>query len=103
MKFDNMKYNDYGKIWGHGSDIVGEFNIEGNVYPDRRISFMKQYKGKHQVSYDGKMDKDNNVIGNWELNTTGGEKYSGKFELKKHVKYGLFSYALPKTILKMGT
>ena len=41
-----------GRIRGSGADPIGEFTINGTV-SSRHVKFVKQYRGKHSVDYDG--------------------------------------------------
>lgn len=52
MIFDNMNiWNN--RITGHGTDPVGEFDINGDFNPDGSVNFVKQYIGQHNVHYSG--------------------------------------------------
>jgi len=67
MHFANFRIETSGKIWGSGSDNVGNFQISGNMKPhNQRLSFHKQYQGAHTVEYKGRMEG-NHITGNWEI------------------------------------
>ena len=64
MTFESLKIKKT-KIRGHGSDINGEFKIEGKVKHDE-VEFTKQYIGKHAVHYSGKL-KGHTLSGRWSI------------------------------------
>ena len=60
------------KISGEGEDEVGRFEFIGFYHPDGRCRFIKQYKGAHQVNYEGRREGQT-IHGQWEVQgTTGG-------------------------------
>lgn len=56
-----------GKVTGHGVDLVGPFQMRGNYDADGRVSIVKQYLGKHRVTYRGAPDGEGCIGGRWEL------------------------------------
>jgi hypothetical protein len=66
-----------GEVTGHGRDIVGRFTFSGE-YDERtgRVKLVKQYRGKHQVLYEGGPDGEGCILGKGTiLNTVLGEKW----------------------------
>lgn len=53
------------QITGYGSDLVGNFTWTGYI-SGRKVNIIKQYYGKHKVSYEGTMI-DNSINGNWAI------------------------------------
>ena len=53
MIFQNFQVGLNGAIEGNGSDVVGQFQIFGQVTPHGTVGFTKQYIGQHAVSYKG--------------------------------------------------
>ena len=60
-----------GEIIGHGSDLVGEFVLNGTITGDR-VSMFKQYNNKHQVGYPGTFDGEGTLQGLWNMDHVGG-------------------------------
>ena len=57
-----------GKIDGHGTDMVGVFDISGRYdLKDGRVVLTKQYKGRHQVLYEGWAEIDKGIWGLWSI------------------------------------
>ena len=84
MDIDHFYVNvDDNTITGKGSDPVGEFTIAGSKREDGQYSFMKRYVGAHVVCYQGGMDKEGKITGNWVLPNG---KARGTFELKQKVQ-----------------
>lgn len=86
MKFDRMEIGLNGVIEGGGQDIIGQFQIFGQVSHHGSVNFTKQYIGKHAVAYQGVISS-STISGNW---TLGG--YRGKFEIKGHLDEWQGSY-----------
>jgi hypothetical protein len=57
-------FND--KIKGKGADEVGEFIVNGDSKYGK-ISFVKQYIGKHSVSYEGTTQDERRIEGKWSI------------------------------------
>ena len=56
-------------VFGHGSDVNGEFYMTGSLDPStKEVYITKQYIGKHSVSYKGDLiEKDTIIRGSWTL------------------------------------
>lgn len=63
MEDFTLRFND-GVITGGGRDIIGIFVIKGE-YETGKISFVKQYIGRHQVIYTGQYDGEGSIHGTW--------------------------------------
>ena len=63
LKKFNVKGN---KISGKGHDEVGDFDVIGYYTAEKKVSFVKQYKGAHQVMYNGEKDGQS-ISGHWAL------------------------------------
>jgi hypothetical protein len=61
-----------GQMHAKGSDIVGPFTFEG-IYDvaDGKCRWIKQYLGKHQVTYTG-VNEGQGIWGVWEIRALGG-------------------------------
>lgn len=66
MRFHHFAAIEGGGVFGDGTDVVGDFQIEGNVQSDGQLRFIKQYIGQHSVIYTGKLDG-KTIDGTWEL------------------------------------
>ena len=67
-----MSFAD-GKIKGEGTDYVGPWVLQGEYDLDSgNCSWIKQYLGKHQVVYSGKIGE-NGIMGHWEISFITGE------------------------------
>ena len=67
-----MSFTD-GKIKGEGTDYVGPWVAHGEYDLETGIcSWVKQYIGKHQVIYHGKIGE-NGIMGHWEISFITGE------------------------------
>ena len=69
------------KISGSGEDPNGKFEFIGFYGPDGTAHFVKQYKGAHQVKYEGKREGQT-ITGTWSL-----MGMSGPFHLYKERKW----------------
>ena len=57
-----------GKIKGEGTDYVGPWTATGSYDLNSGLcTWVKQYVGKHQVAYSGKVGEQG-IIGQWEIN-----------------------------------
>ena len=65
MNLDHMNIHR-GVIKGKGVDVVGEFQINGEVRPNGDVFFNKQYIGAHLVQYEGKLTY-KEITGRWVL------------------------------------
>lgn len=62
-----------GKIKGEGTDYVGPWISSGEYDLETGLcSWVKQYVGKHQVVYSGKIGE-NGIMGQWEISFITGE------------------------------
>ena len=62
-----------GKIKGEGTDYVGPWVSHGDYDVNTGIcSWVKQYIGKHTVTYSGQIGQ-NGIMGHWELSFLTGE------------------------------
>ena len=67
-----MSFAD-GKIKGEGTDYVGPWVSQGDYDLSTGIcSWVKQYIGKHQVVYSGKIGP-NGIMGHWEISFITGQ------------------------------
>lgn len=53
-------------ITGQGKDVVGQFQVSGNMNQNGDAIFTKMYPGQYAVSYTGKLSGDT-LAGNWTL------------------------------------
>jgi hypothetical protein len=53
-----------GEIHGEGSDGVGEFDIDGTIFSNS-LEFVKQYRVKHAVYYEGEFEGQEIMKGKW--------------------------------------
>ena len=60
-----LKFKD-GVVVGGGRDVVGSFVIKGE-YQGIKLTFVKQYLGKHQVIYSGEYDGEGTIHGHWHI------------------------------------
>jgi len=79
MQFQDMQVGLNGQIVGSGSDVVGQFQIQGQVSRQGTVQFVKQYIGQHAVQYNGIVG-DSHVKGRWTI--PGTSTQPGGFELK---------------------
>lgn len=56
-----------GHIHGQGCDCVGLFRFTGTYTPDGKLSLVKQYLGQHQVFYEGHVDGEGTIRGQWSI------------------------------------
>lgn len=62
-----------GKINGEGTDYVGPWVSQGSYDLEAgTCTLVKQYMGKHQVVYSGKIGE-NGIMGHWNIRSTQGE------------------------------
>lgn len=86
MWFDTLRRFG-GEVRGAGSDGVGEFDVYGSL-DGHWCSFVKQYRGAHSVTYNGKF-KNGVIAGTWVIPLNGDtgtfniqpgwQKWKGKF------------------------
>jgi hypothetical protein len=56
-------------FYGTGSDIIGGFHVEGNIFPNRSVVFKKEYLS-HSSVYEGEFNESFTMIsGYWHNNT----------------------------------
>ena len=57
-----------GRVRGEGRDVVGEFTVHGRYDLDaNELSFVKGYRGQHNVDYRGFAELDKGIWGVWRL------------------------------------
>lgn len=68
-----------GQITGKGSDVIAAFTFRG-TYDERTgaVVMVKQYLGRHQVTYRGQSDGEGCIQGTWHI----GEHHSGPFLIR---------------------
>ena len=72
-----------GRVAGDGRDVVGRFTVAGEYDPaSGRITFVKQYLGKHRVAYVGRPDGEGSIAGTWSI----GPDWTGPFVLRPVVR-----------------
>ncbi len=54
-----------GQIHGGGADCVGRFTVVGSYTHDGVVRLLKQYIGKHSVLYEGRVEGEGAVVGQW--------------------------------------
>ncbi|CAF3896253.1 unnamed protein product [Rotaria sp. Silwood1] len=68
-----------GRVLGQGNDKIGPFTMAGNYDNEGKISFTKQYVGKHAVAYNGDLYCDNlggfKIKGHWTIGNQTDEFY----------------------------
>ena len=65
------------QIEGEGTDYVGPWSLSGTYdLPGETCDWTKQYIGKHQVHYQGKITKDG-ILGTWNIQTW----HQGRFHI----------------------
>lgn len=53
-----------GRVAGSGTDIVGDFELRGEIYEDK-IYLRKQYIGQHTIDYPGVSMGEGGYGGQW--------------------------------------
>jgi hypothetical protein len=53
-----------GAVTGGGEDCIGPFSFDGQCRPDGTVSLVKQYLGRHSVSYEGR-NSGEGIFGTW--------------------------------------
>ncbi len=66
-----------GVVTGGGNDCIGPFTFEGQFRPDGTISLVKQYIGRHWVSYEGH-NSGEGIFGTWCIDGF----WTGRFALR---------------------
>jgi len=67
----------HGRIEGEGRDVIGSFTFAGEYGDDGTIRMVKQYRGRHQVLYQGTYDGEGTIFGQWSIPPL----WSGSFAL----------------------
>ena len=71
-----LRFSD-GQVEGEGCDCIGHFTFHGD-YSDRgELRMVKQYIGQHAVLYEGRVDGEGAVVGQWSV----GPGWFGPFAL----------------------
>ena len=61
-----------GKVYGSGSDCVGEFAMRGRYEVDSgKVTIQKQYTGAHRVLYEGWAEGGKGIWGVWKIPEVG--------------------------------
>ncbi|MGA2254723.1 MAG: hypothetical protein ABSG53_08690 [Thermoguttaceae bacterium] len=55
-----------GTVTGGGEDCIGLFTFRGQFQPDGTVSLVKQYIGRHWVSYEGS-NSGEGIFGTWDI------------------------------------
>ena len=55
MQFDKF-FIEGSIVKGKGTDMMGDFEINGTIDQNNEVTFDKQYIGKHNVIYKGTFD-----------------------------------------------
>jgi hypothetical protein len=66
-----------GTVVGGGEDCVGSFTFTGQLRADGTISLVKQYIGRHRVSYEGH-NSGEGIFGTWHISNF----WTGRFALR---------------------
>jgi len=66
-----------GTVRGSGEDCIGRFTFDGRFQPDGTISLVKQYLGRHWVSYEGH-NSGEGIFGTWNIS----DFWRGNFALR---------------------
>ena len=78
MFFDFFSLRE-GRVSGQGNDGIGPFTMAGNYNNQGKVSFIKQYVGKHAVEYNGNIVYDNfggfKIKGHWTIENATDEFY----------------------------
>ena len=66
-------------VSGHGRDVIGRFTFSGECNPQTgHLRLVKQYLGRHKVTYRGRPDGEGSILGTWHI----GEVASGPFLIR---------------------
>ena len=63
----------HGVLSGEGTDIVGDFTLQGKLENEGQVRIVKQYIGRHQVIYIGQYDGEGTFFGTWLIGAIGGK------------------------------
>ena len=55
-----------GRVWGSGSDIVGDFELEGTIR-EGVVNIRKSYVDQHHLAYVGQFDGEGGMQGTWHI------------------------------------
>jgi hypothetical protein len=67
-----------GRVEGEGQDCIGSFTFAGTYTDAGELSMVKQYTGGHAVRYEGRVDGEGEVVGQWSVSSD----WFGPFALK---------------------
>jgi hypothetical protein len=56
-----------GRIEGSGVDVIGRFTFEGTYDEAGGVTLVKQYIGRHRVTYHGRYDGEGTIFGEWSI------------------------------------
>lgn len=72
MQVDHLTVDIQGRISGGGSDQVGGFSMDGQIFPNGTFQMIKQYHGQHSVQYSGSVGN-GTLAGKWNLSGMNGD------------------------------
>ena len=110
MQFEDVKLYKDGSVIGNGSDEYGKWTINGKL-DQLKLTFVKQYIGKHIVNYNGNLTKEGVFIGTWKIshNNTGDftidigfDNWEGYFKTNEKDISRLFVNVTPEGISGLG-
>ena len=81
MQFQNMVLDLDGRLWGNGSDVIGQFELKGTRH-GQQVTINKHYHGAHTVHYNGH-EQQGHITGNWNIPGN----CQGQFELQMTAPY----------------
>ncbi|HEX4612408.1 MAG TPA: hypothetical protein VH092_29710 [Urbifossiella sp.] len=68
-----------GEVTGSGKDVIAPFTFRGSYDEQTGVVVMvKQYQGRHRVTYRGRPDGEGSIQGTWHI----GENWSGPFLIR---------------------
>jgi hypothetical protein len=72
-----------GEVAGGGTDVIAAFTFRG-TYDERTgaVVMVKQYAGRHRVTYRGTPDGEGSIAGTWSI----GDRWTGPFLIRPVVQ-----------------
>ena len=80
IEVDHMKIDQDGMMTGVGNDDEGKYEVTGTIKSDATVKIEKRYIGAHTYAFEGKIDKDGKIKGQWTVSND--DKQKGDFELR---------------------
>jgi len=80
IEVDHMKIDQDGMMTGVGNDDEGKYEVTGTIKSDATVKIEKRYIGAHTYVFEGKIDKDGKIKGQWTVSND--DKQKGDFELR---------------------